>query len=143
MYYIYHIPGEKIGCTSDLEKRMSDQGFTEWEILETHDDGWVAGDREKELQKEYGYPIDQNHYMIAVQNRRKWTKEDMSKGGRNSIQQMRSHLTKEILSKAGKAGKGKPKPRVNCKVCGKSVTPNTVNRFHNDNCKHRETNSSN
>ena len=51
MYYIYHIPGVKIGCTNDLDKRMSDQGFTNWEILETHEDGWVAGDREIELQK--------------------------------------------------------------------------------------------
>lgn len=50
---------------------MSDQGFTEWEILETHEDGWLAGDREQELQKEYGLPVDKVHYMISRQNRRK------------------------------------------------------------------------
>ena len=70
-YYIYHIPGIKIGCTNQLEKRMSDQGFTEWEILETHDDGWLAGDREQELQKEYGLPVDTSHYMISIENRRR------------------------------------------------------------------------
>ena len=68
-YYIYHIPGIKIGCTNQLEKRMSDQGFTEWEILETHDDGWLAGDREQELQKEYGLPVDKSHYMISLAGR--------------------------------------------------------------------------
>ena len=80
MYYIYHIPGVKIGCTNDLQKRMSDQGFTEWEILETHTDGWLAGDREIELQKEYGYKVDTCHYMISLQNRPVWTEEARAKG---------------------------------------------------------------
>ena len=67
-HYIYHIPGIKIGCTKNLTKRMQEQGFTEWEILETHTDGWLAGDREIELQKEYGLPVDTCHYMITCQN---------------------------------------------------------------------------
>lgn len=49
-----------------------DQGFTQWEILETHTDGWKAGDREIELQKEYGLPVDKVHYMISRQNRPVW-----------------------------------------------------------------------
>ena len=68
-YYIYHIAGIKIGCTSDLQRRMRKQGFTDWEILEEHTDGWLAGDREIELQKEYGLPVDSVHYMISVENR--------------------------------------------------------------------------
>ena len=80
MYYIYHILGVKIGCTKDLQKRMSDQGFTEWEILETYTDGWLAGDREIELQKEYGYPVDTCHYMVSLQNRPTWTEEARAKG---------------------------------------------------------------
>ena len=85
-YYIYHIPGVKIGMTNDLERRMAAQGFTEWEILETHTDGWLGGDRELELQAEYGYSVDACHYMVSVQNRPKWndktrykwTKEEMN-----------------------------------------------------------------
>ena len=72
MYYIYHIPGVKIGCTKDLEKRMSDQEFTEWQILETHEDIHVASDREIELQKEYNYKVDKIPYWKSLQNRYKW-----------------------------------------------------------------------
>jgi hypothetical protein len=67
MYYIYHIPGVKIGCTDNIERRMKHQGFTEWEILETYEDGWVAGDREIELQKEYRLPVEKIHYMDRVE----------------------------------------------------------------------------
>ena len=136
-YYIYHVPGFKIGCTSNLNKRLKDQNLTKWELLETHTDGWLAGDREKELQKEYGLPIDAVHYMISVQNRYKLTNEDRSKGGRNSIDQMRSFLTRDILSKAGKAGLGKSKPKTLCIHCNRMIANNMINRFHNDNCKQK------
>ena len=69
-YYIYHIPGVKIGCTSQLTKRMSDQGFTEWEILEEHTDIYIASDREIELQKEYGLPVDKVLYWKSINNRK-------------------------------------------------------------------------
>jgi hypothetical protein len=68
MHYIYHIPGVKIGCTKNIKQRMRVQGFTEWEILEEHEDGWLAGDREIELQKQYGYPVDNSHYMVSIKN---------------------------------------------------------------------------
>ena len=74
-YYIYKIEGIKIGCTTDLEKRMSDQGFTEWEILwqeeGDYDFGWIAGDKELELQEQYRYPVDNNNYQISRINRAK------------------------------------------------------------------------
>ena len=55
MYTIYHIKGVKIGCTKHLSRRMKEQGFTEYEILEVHDDIEIASKREIELQNEYGY----------------------------------------------------------------------------------------
>lgn len=74
-YYVYHIAGTKIGCTTELEERMSDQGFTEWEILwqeeGDYEFGWTAGDKELELQKEYGYEVDTCHYQISRENRRR------------------------------------------------------------------------
>ena len=62
MHYIYHVPGVKIGCTNNIDRRMSEQGFSEWEILEQHADPQAAGDREWELQDEYGFPRDTRHY---------------------------------------------------------------------------------
>ncbi len=72
MYYIYHIPGIKIGCSMYPKQRVKAQGYSDYEILETHEDGWLAGDREIELQKQYGYSLDNVHYMISVQNRPEW-----------------------------------------------------------------------
>ena len=99
-YYIYHIEGVKVGCTSDLQKRMADQGFTSWNILEEHTDIIEASNREIQLQKEYGLPVDDAPYWQSVQNRRRFTKADMSKGGRNS-----THNS----SKPGKASKEVPR----------------------------------
>ena len=54
MYYIYHIPNVKIGCTNNPKKRIvKDQGYSEYEILETHDCLDTASDREIELQIQY------------------------------------------------------------------------------------------
>ena len=55
MYYLYHIPNVKIGCTNNPKRRIKSQGYTDYEILETHDCIDTASKREKELQDEYGY----------------------------------------------------------------------------------------
>lgn len=67
MYSIYHIKGVKIGCTDNVERRIEQQGFTEYEILETHTDIFEASKREKQLQKEYGYKVDKIPYYISVE----------------------------------------------------------------------------
>ena len=58
MYYLYHIPGKKIGVTRDLNTRVTlIQGYkeNEYEVLEQSDDIDYISDREIELQKSYGY----------------------------------------------------------------------------------------
>lgn len=62
MYYIYHIPGVKIGCSKHPDKRVKQQKFTVYEILEQYLDKRVAAKRELELQKEYGYRVDKVLY---------------------------------------------------------------------------------
>ena len=65
IFYIYHIPGKKIGVTCDLNNRVTaQQGYApdEYEILETHKDIDVVSNRELELQKEYGYKVDHRLY---------------------------------------------------------------------------------
>ena len=65
MYYLYHIPGKKIGVTRDLNTRVTlIQGYkeNEYEVLEQSDDINYISDREIELQKSYGYKVDRTKY---------------------------------------------------------------------------------
>jgi hypothetical protein len=66
MYYIYHIDGVKIGCSTNAERRVKSQGYSNFEILETHTDINLAAKREIELQKEYGY-VESNIHTNYVQ----------------------------------------------------------------------------
>ena len=64
-YYLYHIPGKKIGVTCYLNNRVTmQQGYTpeEYEVLEVSSDIDYISDREIELQKEYGYKVDHRLY---------------------------------------------------------------------------------
>ena len=61
MYYLYHIPGKKIGVTRNLNHRVTlIQGYkeNEYEVLEQSDDIEYISGREIELQKSYGYKVD-------------------------------------------------------------------------------------
>ena len=65
MYYLYHIPGKKIGVTRNLNTRVTlMQGYkeNEYEVLEQSDDIDYISDREIELQKSYGYKVDRKLY---------------------------------------------------------------------------------
>ncbi len=83
MYYIYHIEGVKIGCTSDIKARMKQQSFNKYEILEEHSDVYLASDREIELQKKYGYVVDNLPYWKSRESRlNNCSKESKVKGGK-------------------------------------------------------------
>jgi len=60
-YYIYHIPGKKIGVTTNLKSRVEDQqgyGPGEYEILAIRTDISEAAKYEALYQRKYGYPVD-------------------------------------------------------------------------------------
>ena len=64
-YKIYHIPGKKIGCTTNLKKRVEEaQGYKvgEYEVLFETDDIKEASDAERTLQKDLGYKVDIKPY---------------------------------------------------------------------------------
>ena len=64
-YFIYHIPGKKIGVTSDLNSRVTiTQGYNpdEYEVLDQSDDINYISEKEIELQKSYGYKVDRKLY---------------------------------------------------------------------------------
>ena len=69
MYYIYHIPGKKIGVTRNLNKRVTlTQGYKpgEYEVLDQSDDIDYISEKEIELQQSYGYKVDRKKYNELV-----------------------------------------------------------------------------
>ena len=88
MYYIYHIKGIKIGCSTQPNQRVKAQNYNDFEIIEEHEDIYIASDREQDLQKQYGYRIDECPYWKSYEQ--------------NTVR--RSKLTEDIIHKAAKKG---------------------------------------
>jgi len=73
-YYIYHIPGKKIGVTRNLQERVTNQqGYeeSEYDILMQSDDISYISERELELQKAFGYKVDRQSYETLKPNNNK------------------------------------------------------------------------
>tara|TARA_R110000787_G_scaffold286282_1_gene403958 strand:+ start:104 stop:889 length:786 start_codon:yes stop_codon:yes gene_type:complete len=71
-YYIYHIPGKKIGVTCDIYNRVTtQQGYEEdeYKVLEMSEDIDYISKRELELQKQYGYKVDRKLYKNLKTNK--------------------------------------------------------------------------
>ena len=67
-YSIYEIPGVKIGCTDNLTRRQKELlSKGELIILETYTCIDKASEREQELQRSNGYPVDKHSYKFVVQ----------------------------------------------------------------------------
>jgi NTP pyrophosphatase (non-canonical NTP hydrolase) len=73
-YYLYHIPGKKIGITKDLKKRVEEQqGYNEgeYEVIMESDNILQISKDEIMLQKAFGYRVDETPY-----NKLKFNKEE-------------------------------------------------------------------
>jgi len=71
IYYIYHIPGKKIGMTCDLQNRVTEQqGYEphEYEVLAESKDVDFASWMEIQLQKQFGYKVDRKPYNKLKSN---------------------------------------------------------------------------
>ena len=78
-YYLYHIPGKKIGVTRNLIDRVTkQQGYAldEIEVLDQSTDINYISDRELELQLSHGYKVDRQKYKDLYINKPK-TKNNM------------------------------------------------------------------
>ena len=74
MYYLYHIPGKKIGVTRNINKRVTEQqGYApdEYEVLFTSSDINIISNKEIELQKSYGYKVDRQSYKNLIDKNNK------------------------------------------------------------------------
>jgi len=64
-YWIYHIPGKKIGMTRNLKKRVEEQqGYQshEYDIILSTEDINIASEAEVSLQRAFGYRVDEEPY---------------------------------------------------------------------------------
>jgi hypothetical protein len=126
MYTIYHIEGVKIGCSKNPKRRVKDQGYGAFQVLEVHTDIQIASKRETELQLEYGYGRDNKPYAQTVSMP---TPASNSKGGKKGGQKnvVSGHL--EII---GKIGNNKIRT---CPWCFKTSKAGGYYRWHGDRCK--------
>ena len=77
IYYLYHIPGKKIGITTNLKSRVEDQqgyGEGEYDVIMKTDDVAKISEYELFLQKLYGYPVDLVPYDKLNCNKNKLNK---------------------------------------------------------------------
>ena len=71
MYYLYHIPGKKIGVTTNLEERVEhQQGYNsgEYEVIMSTEDIDLISKKEISLQKALGYRVDRQLYKDLHNN---------------------------------------------------------------------------
>ena len=162
MYYIYHIKGVKIGCSTEPDVRVTKQGYTDYEVLETHTDIDVVSDRERQLQKQYGYKVDSIPYSTTIKITSKGGKVGgpinlingtglfgMSEQEKESCRINGGKVTGNKNAESGrvielgkisaKSPKHPNNVKKKCKHCGKELNLGTYGRWHGDKCKNKNT----
>ncbi len=100
MYYLYHIPGKKIGVTCNLNKRVTiTQGYNpdEYEVLDQSDDIDYISEKEIELQKSYGYKVDRKKYNELIKlNKMKINVTEQTTTFPYPVKKLKGHLMDNI-----------------------------------------------
>jgi len=81
MYYLYHVPGVKIGVTTNLEDRVErQQGYypDEYEVIMSTTDIDLISEKERQLQEAYGYKVDMKLYSKLKCNQMKINVTEMT-----------------------------------------------------------------
>tara|TARA_R100000995_G_scaffold48012_1_gene22874 strand:- start:198 stop:1079 length:882 start_codon:yes stop_codon:yes gene_type:complete len=81
MYYLYHIPGVKIGVTTNIKERVENQqGYieSEYDIIMSSDDIDNISEWEIKLQKKLGYKVDMIPYNKLKCNKMKINVTEMT-----------------------------------------------------------------
>ena len=100
-YYLYHIPGKKIGVTCNLNNRVTlIQGYNpdEYEVLDQSDDIDYISEKEIELQKSYGYKVDRKKYneLIKSNNKMKINVTEQTTTFPFPVKKLKGHLMENI-----------------------------------------------
>ena len=77
MYYVYHVPGIKVGMTKDLGDRVFEQqGYDphEVELLYVSRDMEAASKKELEYQQKLKYPVDRQSYKDLMNKQKPMSK---------------------------------------------------------------------
>ena len=105
MYYLYHIPGKKIGVTTNLEERVEhQQGYNEgeYQVIMSTDDIDLVSEKEISLQKALGYRVDRQLYKDLHNNNYKQLNEmkinvtEMTTTFPCPVNKLKGRLTDEI-----------------------------------------------
>ena len=99
MYYLYHIPGKKIGVTRNLNKRVTlMQGYKEgeYEVLEQSKDIDYISNREIELQQSYGYKKDRTLYKNLFKLNMKINPTEQTSTFPVPVNKLKGHLMDNI-----------------------------------------------
>ena len=105
MYHLYHIPGKKIGVTTDLKERVErQQGYEpdEYEILISTEDIDFISNEEINFQKAFGYRVDRQLYKNLHNNNYKQLNEmkinvtEMTTTFPCPVNKLKGRLTDEI-----------------------------------------------
>lgn len=81
MYYLYHVPGVKIGVTTNLEDRVErQQGYypEEYKVIMSTKDIDLVSEKERQLQKALGYRVDMKPYNKLKCNKMKINVTEMT-----------------------------------------------------------------
>ena len=99
MYYLYHIPGEKIGVTTNLEERVERQQGCypdEYEVIMSTEDIDLISEKELQLQKHYGYKVDERLYKQLKFNKMKINVTDMTTTFPCPVHKLKGRLTDNV-----------------------------------------------
>ena len=114
-YTLYHIKGKKWGCTTRLNRRLRDQGYSIEDVYETetYNDIDIAADREKELNLECGYDWNDRHDFRIVSNMGKVQgRRNAENGHMDEIRKKVKYTREQVLPGAIAAGKIQGKKNV-------------------------------
>jgi NTP pyrophosphatase (non-canonical NTP hydrolase) len=95
MYYLYHIPGKKIGVTRNINNRVTvAQGYKpgEYEVLDQSKDINYISNREIELQNVYGYKVDRTLYKNLFKSNMKINPTDQTSTFPVPLNKLKGHL---------------------------------------------------
>ena len=99
IYYIYHIPGQKVGVTVDPRIRVEkQQGYkpNQYEILMTTNDIDEVSKMEIEFQRRYGYKVDRKLYKNLNNKEMKINSTEQTSTFPVSIKDLESFLDENI-----------------------------------------------